>query len=233
MKKLFKFVIMPILVVCTLLMCFSVYSRRNIVKENITLAENMEENNDDIVIEESNNDIVEKVDNTEENVIESENNVIKEETKNIQTQPKEQKPQTQVKIDTTVSKENVKIKEETKTSEMPKNDNAIPEKAEEKVESEMKTEEKQEIKQDKDEYKVNNAMIEQMRKVIQNNESSLMQELGYNIVVDSSIITETNQFTFTEYRVKNKIINAFGTIKIYAQDYYHNNQYMYTECYLM
>ena len=76
-------------------------------------------------------------------------------------------------------------------------------------------------------------MIEQMRNVIINNESDLMKELGYNIVVDSSIITETNQFTFTETRVKNKIINAFGTIKIYAQDYYHNGQYMYTECYLM
>lgn len=177
---------------------------------------------------------MENVDNTEENIIETEDNVIKEETENNQTYFKAQ-PQQQSNVDTVIPKDDAKIKEEVKTIESSKTHNTILEEKidDKKVEIEVQPEVQQEVKQDKDEYKVNSAMIEQMRNIIQNNESALMQEQGYNIVVDSSIITETNQFTFTEYRVKNKIINAFGTIKIYAQDYYHNNQYMYTECYLM
>lgn len=233
MKKLFVLVIIPSLIVCTLLMCYGVYSRKNIVNKNITLTEEVRENNDNVALEEIGNDIVEKVDNIEENIIETEDNVIKEETENIQTYSKSQ-PQS--KVDTVIPKDDVKIKEEVKTIESSKADNTILEEKidDKKVEIEVQPEvQQEEVKQDKDEYKLNNAMIEQMRNVIQNNESALMQEFGYNIVVDSSIITETNQFTFTEYRVKNKIINAFGTIKIYAQDYYHNNQYMYTECYLM
>lgn len=235
MKKLFVLVIMPSLIVCTLLMCYGVYSRKNIANENITLTEEARENNDNVALEEISKNIVENVDNTEENIIETDNNVIKEENENIQTYSKAQS-QPQSKVDTVIPKDDVKIKEEVKTIESSKTDNTILEEKidDKKIEIEVQPEvQQEEVKQDKDEYKVNNAMIEQMRNVIQNNESALMQEFGYNIVIDSSIIAETNQFTFTEYRVKNKIINAFGTIKIYAQDYYHNNQYMYTECYLM
>ena len=43
----------------------------------------------------------------------------------------------------------------------------------------------------------------------------------------------TNQFTYTEDRVKQKITWKFGTIKIYAEDYYCNGQYIMTECYII
>ena len=141
-------------------------------------------------------------------------------------------PQNNAKQETKSQEENIVVseqKEETTTEEKNINEVVMPENKET-----IKEEKDEEVApQVKDEYKRNNAMIEQIRNVIINNESDLMKELGYNIVVDSSIITETNQFTYTETRVKNKIINAFGTIKIYSQDYYHNGQYMYTECYLM
>ena len=60
-----------------------------------------------------------------------------------------------------------------------------------------------------------------------------MKLYGYEIVVDSSITEVTTQFTFTEKRVKDKIAWKFGTIRIYAQDYYRNGKYITTECYLI
>lgn len=82
-------------------------------------------------------------------------------------------------------------------------------------------------------YKVNNDIINKMKSVIENNKSSYMQEYGYNVVIDSSIVNETNQFTFTENRVKNYILNRFGTIKIYARDYYCNGEYVWTESFIL
>ena len=198
------------------------------------------------IYEELNTTTVEEVDNNEQNTVKSEIKV--EEKKQTTTVKKQQSTQIKKeevkqeslsqKTETKKPEDNIVVpeqKEETATEEKIQDEIIIPEKQEtEKEETkEEVVEEKEEVPQVKDEYKRNNAMIEQMKNIIKNNESDLMKELGYNIVVDSSIITETNQFTFTEFRVKNKIINAFGTIKIYAQDYYHNGQYMYTECYLM
>ena len=60
-----------------------------------------------------------------------------------------------------------------------------------------------------------------------------MKKYGYTIVVDSSIKNLTNQFTFTESRVKNAIYYKFGTIRIYAEDYYRNGQLIMTECYII
>ena len=59
-----------------------------------------------------------------------------------------------------------------------------------------------------------------------------MKEYDYEIVVDSSIKENSNQFTFTETRVKAYITHRFGTIKIYAEDYYRNGQLIMTECYI-
>ena len=72
-----------------------------------------------------------------------------------------------------------------------------------------------------------------IRQVIQNNETQDMKTFGYNIVVDSSIKNQTNQFTFTESRVINAIRLKFGTIRIYAEDYYYNGQLIMTECYIL
>lgn len=76
-------------------------------------------------------------------------------------------------------------------------------------------------------------MINKIRNVINNNPSSNMEQYGYTIVVDSSIKELTNQFTFTEDRVKNIIKYSSGTIRIYAEDYYSNGQLIMTECYIL
>lgn len=110
-------------------------------------------------------------------------------------------------------------------------------------------EQKQEIKQEtaenkkqdtttvtttkKEEFKPNNEMVQKLINIINSNQSEYMKEYGYNVVIDSSIVNQTSQFTFTEQRVKDKIIFKFGTIKLYAQDYYVNGQYLWTECYII
>ena len=76
-------------------------------------------------------------------------------------------------------------------------------------------------------------MINRIKEVINNNPSEYMKNFGYEIVVDSSIKELTNQFTFTETRVKGFINFKFGTIRIYAEDYYKNGQLIMTECYII
>ena len=82
-------------------------------------------------------------------------------------------------------------------------------------------------------YVRNDSMISRIKQVIQNNETQDMKTFGYNIVIDSSIKNQTNQFTFTESRVINAIRLKFGTIRIYAEDYYYNGQLIMTECYIL
>lgn len=108
----------------------------------------------------------------------------------------------------------------------------------------IETPKKEEIKEDPkpsqstpstntEKYVKNDAMINKIKNVIQNNESDFMKQYGYNIVVDSSIKTQTNQFTYTENRVKSYITYKFGTIRIYAEDYYVNGNLIMTECYIL
>lgn len=82
-------------------------------------------------------------------------------------------------------------------------------------------------------YLRNDKMIQRIRQVIQNNETEDMKTYGYNIVVDSSIKNQTNQFTFTENRVKSNIRYSLGTIRIYAEDYYYGEQLIMTQCYIL
>ena len=84
-----------------------------------------------------------------------------------------------------------------------------------------------------EEYRINEKKIAEIRNIINSNPSEDMKLYGYEIVVDSSITEITTQFTFTEKRVKDKIAWKFGIIRIYAQDYYKNGQYITTECYLI
>lgn len=108
----------------------------------------------------------------------------------------------------------------------------------------IETPKKEEIKEDPkpsqstpstntEKYVKNDAMINKIKNVIQNNESDFMKQYGYNIVVDSSIKAQTNQFTYTENRVKGYITYKFGTIRIYAEDYYVNGNLIMTECYIL
>lgn len=82
-------------------------------------------------------------------------------------------------------------------------------------------------------YVKNDMMINKIKNVINNNQSDNMKTYGYTIQVDPSIKTKTNQFTFTESRVINFIKYAFGTIRVYAEDYYNNGQLIMTECYIL
>ena len=84
-----------------------------------------------------------------------------------------------------------------------------------------------------EEYKTNDTMINTIRNVINSNQSEDMKLYGYNIVVDNSIVDVTSQFTYTEQRVIDKIKYKFGTIRIYARDYYNNGQYICTQCYII
>lgn len=79
----------------------------------------------------------------------------------------------------------------------------------------------------------NDTMINKIRQTIQNNETADMKNYGYQIIVDSSIKNLTNQFTFSESRIINFIRFKFGTIKIYAEDWYKNGQYTMTACYIL
>lgn len=108
----------------------------------------------------------------------------------------------------------------------------------------IETPKKEEIKEDPkpsqstpstntEKYVKNDAMINKIKNVIQNNKSDFMKQYGYNIVVDSSIKAQTNQFTYTENRVKSYITYKFGTIRIYAEDYYVNGNLIMTECYIL
>ena len=71
-----------------------------------------------------------------------------------------------------------------------------------------------------------------MKSIINNNVSADMKEFGYSIVVDPSIVNLSNYFTFTEKRVKSKVEDRFGTIKIYARDLFVNGGYAHTECFI-
>lgn len=84
-----------------------------------------------------------------------------------------------------------------------------------------------------EEYKTNDTMINTIRNIINSNQSEDMKLYGYNIVVDISIVDVTSQFTYTEQRVIDKIKYKFGTIRIYARDYYNNGQYICTQCYII
>ena len=84
-----------------------------------------------------------------------------------------------------------------------------------------------------EEYKINQEMINRIKTIIKNNETEDMKTYGYEIVVDSSIPELTNEFTFTEKRVINKITWSCGIIKIYARDYYYNGNLVSTQCFIL
>ena len=83
------------------------------------------------------------------------------------------------------------------------------------------------------ERKINKEKINRIKTIIKNNETEDMKTYGYEIVVDSSIPELTNEFTFTEKRVINKITWSCGIIKIYARDYYYNGSLVSTQCFIL
>lgn len=81
-------------------------------------------------------------------------------------------------------------------------------------------------------YVINEDMITKMKTTIEKKPSTLMQKHGYTVVVDSSITELTNQFTYSDMRLISKLKDSFGTIKIYARDFYIDGEYVSTQCFI-
>lgn len=161
--------------------------------------------------------------------------VVSKVNKDTKTEQKEEIKTETKKEPVVEKKETTEIKEENKVEqqvvETKKEEKPIVKQEEVKKEEIKQEETKQEVKAE--EYKVNNQMINRIKEIIKNNETEDMKMYGYNIVVDSSIPDITNEFTFSEQRVINKLILKFGTIKIYARDYYNNGVYISTQCFII
>lgn len=200
--------------------------QENVTSENIIdIAETQENIEKESITDKPKNEVQEK------SVIK----INKEDNKNTaQTETKEEVKTKANKEETIVEKkeETIEIIEENK-------EKRVEEKNQEEILIIRKEDKQEETKEDKqediitEEYKINNQMINQLKETIKNNETEDMKNYGYEIVVDSSIVEITNQFTFTEYRVKNKLALKYGTIRIYARDYYYNGTYITTQCFII
>ena len=194
--------------------------------------------------------IVENVDNTSQ-IIPSEKQIqLENKTADIITSQEEIIEQTPVAEGTPEVKQNkpstpqvtviqeqpiAEIKQE--STEIKENNNNTPQTKEESIQTVPETPKQEVVKEQpvmiEEEYKTNDAMINTIKNVINSKQSEDMKLYGYNIVVDSSIVDITSQFTYTEQRVIDKIKYKFGTIRVYARDYYNNGQYICTQCYII
>lgn len=186
-----------------------------VINENM-ISEVVDEN---IIAEDVTNSDIQKEEIAEKKITKEAEKVVSNDNK---TTSKEQKSD---------SKETVSKKEETVETKEEMKEQVV----ETKKEETPITDKKEELKQEQvvEEYKINNQMINKLKETIKNNESENMKNYGYEIVVDSSIVELTNQFTYTEFRVKNKLSLKYGTIRIYARDYYYNGNYITTQCFII
>lgn len=194
--------------------------------------------------------IVENVDNTSQIIPLEEQEIAQNEIGDIINSQEEIIEQTPVAEGTTEVKQNklstpqvtviqeqpiAEIKQE--STEIKENNNNTPQTKEESIQTVPETPKQEVVKEQSvmigEEYKTNDAMINTIKNVINSKQSEDMKLYGYNIVVDSSIVDITSQFTYTEQRVIDKIKYKFGTIRVYARDYYNNGQYICTQCYII
>lgn len=211
----------------------SVYTE--IVEDNCIPVDEVVENSKIEEIQNTVVDIVDKEDSKTDNTVEKveSKKVIKKEittsTKKQESNTKKETPEVKEKQ---VNPEGEKKAEDKLTVTETINIEVPPTEKEQEI-KEVIIEVKEEIKQDVEEYKINNQMINKLKEIIKNNETEDMKNYGYEIVVDSSIVELTNQFTLTEQRVLNKIRLKYGTIRIYSQDYYFNGEYITTQCFII
>ena len=194
--------------------------------------------------------IVENVDNTSQIIPSEEKMQLENKTADIITSQEEIIEQTPVAEGTPEVKQNkpstpqvtviqeqpiAEIKQE--STEIKENNNNTPQTKEESIQTVPETPKQEVVKEQpvmiEEEYKTNDAMINTIKNVINSKQSEDMKLYGYNIVVDRSIVDITSQFTYTEQRVIDKIKYKFGTIRVYARDYYNNGQYICTQCYII
>lgn len=194
--------------------------------------------------------IVENVDNTSQIIPLEEQEIAQNEIGDIINSQEEIIEQTPVVESTPEVKQNkpstpqvtdiqeqpiIEVKKE--STEIKENNNNTPQTKEESIQTVPETPKQEVVKEQSvmigEEYKTNDAMINTIKNVINSKQSEDMKLYGYNIVVDSSIVDITSQFTYTEQRVSDKIKYKFGTIRVYARDYYNNGQYICTQCYII
>lgn len=194
--------------------------------------------------------IVENVDNTSQIIPSEEQMQLENKTADIITSQEEIIEQIPVAEGTPEVKQNkpstpqvtviqeqpiAEIKQE--STEIKENNNNTPQTKEESIQTVPETPKQEVVKEQpvmiEEEYKTNDAMINTIKNVINSKQSEDMKLYGYNIVVDRSIVDITSQFTYTEQRVIDKIKYKFGTIRVYARDYYNNGQYICTQCYII
>lgn len=234
-KIIYRGILVIIIVIVSLLIGLkNYYSKDNVICESISndiIVNKIQEKKEEMIIEDNDieniiekNEIIEEVDYVQE-----EKNISKDtkEEKKVEVKALEQKKD-KVESVQTVSTPVVESKTEiTINKETPIVQETI---------SEIPTvvEVTQPVKEiTTEEYRFNNEMTQNIINIINSNPSEYMIQDGYTVEVDSSIVNLTNQFTFTEERVKNKVLYKAGTIKVYAQDYYFGGQYLFTECYIM
>ncbi len=187
----------------------------------------------------------------EKNTIESENTVDIEQEKNIpvedirnevsQNQPLIETVEKTTTTETTSSPQNTIIQDYTPIQNTDETQNNTNENAVTQQKNECDTQKKEEKQENKKQdipkniktYQRNTTMEHTMKEYIKNNPSEFMQKYGFNISSDSSIVEHTNEFTYTEKRVKSKIKYKFGTIKIYAHDVLLDGIYQFTECFIL
>ena len=190
-----------------------IFSEENVVSSNETNTESIDTNGNGIDIQEKSDTNTNTKTNTNDTAKITNEKVINNKTEsNIQ------------------SNNNSSKTENINTEKVAKNDLSIDTKHKEEKVSPKET--KRENDTLVEEYRVNNIKINKMKNIINNNVSADMKEFGYSIVVDPSIVNLSNYFTFTEKRVKSKVEDRFGTIKIYARDLYVNGGYAHTECFI-
>lgn len=200
-------------------------NEKNTIQEENTIAQNEIVENNLAVVDENiiKNDVPQDTNISKEEKIKTSNNkeTSKETIQNNQKvkSNKEQNHKVQVPVTSTEEtqakpQENINNNKEDKPTSTP---SQKPIKPEENMEK----------------YIRNDSMISKIKQVIKENETANMKDFGYNIIVDSSIKNQTNQFTYTTNRVINSIKSKFGTIRIYAEDYYKNGNLVMTMCYIL
>lgn len=200
-------------------------NEKNTIQEENTIALNEIVGNNLAVVDENiiKNDVPQDTNISKEEKIKTSNNkeTSKETIQNNQKvkSNKEQNHKVQVPVTSTEEtqakpQENINNNKEDKPTSIPSQKPVKPEENTEK-------------------YIRNDNIINKIKQVIKENETANMKDFGYNIVVDSSIKNQTNQFTYTTNRVINSIKSKFGTIRIYAEDYYKNGDLVMTMCYIL
>ncbi len=206
--------------------------------ENISISENTIEENIENV--DNDNSIINKESNSVSNNTKIQEEVNLSVDKNTQESKQQESEKTNSKIQMQETKTQSSIASQTQTqvpsqaSSQSQTQNQAQTQSQSQARPQTQsTTNTQTLNQNKESFKINDSIISKMKNIINANPSSYMKKLGYNIVVDSSIVNKTTGFTFTETRVKNAIINSFGTIRIYARDYYIGNELRWTESFIL